>query len=653
MIDYRTGSCGLGLIFRVRGSVFPRAVLFAGPSAGLTLLAGYMYRDVYELEPWDLSGFSAVWSGFTFVLGFLVVFRTQQAYARYWEGATLLRQCRGEWFNATSSVVAFCTLDRERQAEVEEFQHLLIRLMSMLHCVGLQTIADMEDDHFDFIDIQGVDEGSLCFLASLPDKNQRCEVIIQWVQQLVVRNMGSGILPIPPPVMTRFFQELSRGAVNVTQARNMTDIPFPFPYAQLLTLMLIIYWLITPFVNCMILRPPWSCLFTFVSVLAFWGTSLIAAEIESPFGDDPNDLPLSKMQDDMNTSLWLLLEKQTQTPPKFTFERHTHRRWVTRCATFSVVDGKEIEQRSAPLETLAPMDAGSERSRRPSMISIQMGHIGSLRSVASMASAETRKKHGRKKHGRYHTARHARSHAPRELGERADNREDRKEDDYPSERPSDYISERSYQQNPPTSEPRSPSSFIARQAAAVASMLAGDAQSSLASAGDSFAQPALGSRRRPSGESAAGRRQPQALEKKLGADLLGSCALDIPAVQRRELDQQLTKLGGCMEEYISQIFVDVVQRQVRPMILEREDAGQERQERPISHGRPVVPADRSARISSSQRSSRLLSERSNLRVEGATSARRVVPACDKAPDMGPSGSFDEPVATPRFTPRED
>jgi len=45
----------------------------------------------------------------------------------------------------------------------------------------------------------------------------------------------------------------------------------------------------------------------------------IAVELENPFGDDWNDLPLEEMQDDMNRSLISLLRKHAVRPPKFDF----------------------------------------------------------------------------------------------------------------------------------------------------------------------------------------------------------------------------------------------------------------------------------------------------------------------------------------------
>lgn len=281
----------------------------------------------YDLQGFreELDGVASMWSAFTFILGFLVVFRANQAYGRYWEGATLLAQARGEWFNAFSSVIAFRTKDQARQTEVESFQHLLVRLLSMLHCVALQTITDMADDDFETLDISGIAPHSLRFLASKKDHNQRMEILVQWIQRLVVENMETGVLSVPAPIVSRFFQEMSRGAVCLNRARNLTAIPFPFPYTQLLTLLLVLNCFVTPIVASVVMpNAAGSFFFTFVIVFSFWGSNYIAAEIESPFGDDDNDLPLMDLQEDVNMSLMNLLEAPAQCTPSFNFNRDLH-----------------------------------------------------------------------------------------------------------------------------------------------------------------------------------------------------------------------------------------------------------------------------------------------------------------------------------------
>lgn len=62
----------------------------------------------------------------------------------------------------------------------------------------------------------------------------------------------------------------------------------------------------------------------FIQILFFWCANLVAIEIESPFGDDPNDLPLERMQEDVNTSLWNLLDTNAQAPPEFCFDPKVH-----------------------------------------------------------------------------------------------------------------------------------------------------------------------------------------------------------------------------------------------------------------------------------------------------------------------------------------
>lgn len=272
----------------------------------------------------DMS-ISQVWAGYNFLLGFLVVFRTQQAYSRYWESATLLQQTRGEWFIASSSLIAFVTNDENRRQEVEEFQHSVVRFVSMLYCAGLQKVSEMKDHGFEIIEYSGFTEQSIQYLD---EKGEKCEVIMQWLQRLIVESMNSGVVPVPAPIITRVFQELSRGMVNLNNARKVREIPFPFPYAQLVSIMLITQTIFMPIYAGILLNSAiWAPLLTFVSILSFWGVNAIAEEIEQPFGDDPNDLPLHELQRDLNRSLWTLLEPMCQQPPEFIFTKEQHRKF--------------------------------------------------------------------------------------------------------------------------------------------------------------------------------------------------------------------------------------------------------------------------------------------------------------------------------------
>merc|ERR1719486_130150 len=143
-------------------------------------------------------------------------------------------------------------------------------------------------------------------------------VITQWMQSSIVSHMNSGVLPVPPPILSRVFQELSNGIVFLSSAQKLMEIPFPFPYAQMVTTMLMISSIGTPMVAGTYVKSPfWASTLTFILVFAFWSINYIAAEIEMPFGEDKNDLNITDLQERMNAELCLLLEARVQHAPDF------------------------------------------------------------------------------------------------------------------------------------------------------------------------------------------------------------------------------------------------------------------------------------------------------------------------------------------------
>lgn len=67
----------------------------------------------------EMTGFSM----FTSILGFLIVFRAQLSYARYWEGITLAERACGVWLNGCSNLIAFCNTSRELREEVRALKY--------------------------------------------------------------------------------------------------------------------------------------------------------------------------------------------------------------------------------------------------------------------------------------------------------------------------------------------------------------------------------------------------------------------------------------------------------------------------------------------------------------------------------------------------
>merc|ERR1712039_719961 len=70
-----------------------------------------------------------------------------------------------------------------------------------------------------------------------------------------------------------------------------------------------------------ITSPVWAGILVFIGIFTLWSINYVAHEIERPFGDGCNDLPLVEMQANFNESLTALLEKEAMQPPVFNFDR--------------------------------------------------------------------------------------------------------------------------------------------------------------------------------------------------------------------------------------------------------------------------------------------------------------------------------------------
>eukprot|EP00971_Amphidinium_carterae_P022269 439154-Amphidinium_carterae.1 len=137
-------------------------------------------------------------------------------------------------------------------------------------------------------------------------------------------------LDIAPPIQSRMYQEVSNGMLGFNNSLKIADVPFPFPYAQLLDLSLIVFTFFIPmyvaiFTQSLYAAPAlafvlfegiWcfnearhnphqrrlETLRSFVHTLpavalAFVGwvgsfVAEVAKELEQPYGSDANDMSL-------------------------------------------------------------------------------------------------------------------------------------------------------------------------------------------------------------------------------------------------------------------------------------------------------------------------------------------------------------------------
>lgn len=333
MIDYDPGCWGIGFIFQWKGSVYPKTLFWTVPGTLLAILLHQYFRKIGYNTAYDDSGIKLGLSCYNIALSFVLVFRTQQAYARWWEGGGLLQTMRGEWLNAFSSITSFTSRDPQRHEEVDQFEHQLVRFISLLHGAAMRQISTSRVANFEIFHLHGVDKKLLKFLE---ESGNGCEVyvVLQWIQRLIVDAMNNGVLPIPPPILSRSFQELSRGTVNLANAHKISELPFPFPYAQMINTTLVFHTMLMPvLLSILCVDTWWVGIISAATITSFWSINYVAQEIECPFGDDTNDLPLQGMQKQFNRVLAALMMREAQRAPSFNFQKDIHRIFYTNSIT--------------------------------------------------------------------------------------------------------------------------------------------------------------------------------------------------------------------------------------------------------------------------------------------------------------------------------
>lgn len=119
----------------------------------------------------------------------------------------------------------------------------------------------------------------------------RVGLVLLWLNELVTNLQP--LLLVPPPILSRVYQELSNGGLGYSQAEKLSDIPFPFIFAQLLTVSVTFMSIVTPLAFTVVTGGSWiTPVMASGAVLSFWCLNEIAKELENPFGSDLDDLPL-------------------------------------------------------------------------------------------------------------------------------------------------------------------------------------------------------------------------------------------------------------------------------------------------------------------------------------------------------------------------
>ncbi|KAL7562992.1 hypothetical protein ACA910_018629 [Epithemia clementina (nom. ined.)] len=126
-----------------------------------------------------------------------------------------------------------------------------------------------------------------------------------WLQEFISREMLHGSVgKVHHALLSRLYQYASDGCVGYNQARKIAYIPFPFPHGQMTAVFSFVILFIFPVLFQSYVNRLWfACFLNTLTVLCFLGLHEVARELENPFQNVPNDLPLTTFQAQINEAL--------------------------------------------------------------------------------------------------------------------------------------------------------------------------------------------------------------------------------------------------------------------------------------------------------------------------------------------------------------
>lgn len=238
-------------------------------------LIGYM-----EVEFWKLADSSyikniTIMHGMLgFVISLLLVFRTNTAYDRWWEG----RKLWGALVNNSRNLAIKLSVMLHDERDRQYFRKMIPSYASMLH--KHLNDNDTSKQLFDDVDLE-IDHHK-------HKPNQVAKMMFQKIDDLYVSKKISGDQLIVLNAELQSFTDIC-GACE-----RIKNTPIPYSYSAFIKKFIFFYVMTLPFGYAFSLGYYTAPVVVFIFyVLA--SLELIAEEIEDPFGTDENDLPTKKI----------------------------------------------------------------------------------------------------------------------------------------------------------------------------------------------------------------------------------------------------------------------------------------------------------------------------------------------------------------------
>ena len=301
----------LGLIVSLRGTAM-RTIL---PRVATTTLAAVVVTYLQWRYHFFGKGLSALpFSLVGVALGIFLGFRNNTSYDRFWEGRKLWGRLVNASRSLTRQILNLLVIDKDAPHEVQEVhKELVYRLAGYVHAVRLHLRDDRSTE--DLAPFFPAEE-----LEALAKEHNRPIAILQKLGDRLQECWHAGwVHPYHLSLLENTLTELTtiQGACE-----RIKSTPIPFSYTVLIHRIVAFYCFGLPFGICQEVGVLTPLVVGMVSY-AFFGLDAIGDEIEQPFGEDSNDLPLGQLSRMIEVNLRQRLgETPESLPPLRKPDRH-------------------------------------------------------------------------------------------------------------------------------------------------------------------------------------------------------------------------------------------------------------------------------------------------------------------------------------------
>jgi len=243
----------------------------------LTALITYVELRFFP-DAYYLKNLTVVYSLLGFVISLLLVFRTNTAYDRWWEGRKMWGSMVNDSRNFTSKISVL---------DLSEDERMLVRFyLPLFTQCAKEHLRGNRVEPVGFLDVHDEQAFSMSEHQSL--------WVIKRLRQHLQSIKSSG--KMDHLELSMLNQNLDRLIDSLGACERIRNTPIPYSYSLFIKKFIFIYVVTMPlaFVELFGYYSAFISTFVFYALVSM---ELLAEEIEDPFGTDENDLPTDALSD--------------------------------------------------------------------------------------------------------------------------------------------------------------------------------------------------------------------------------------------------------------------------------------------------------------------------------------------------------------------